>query len=158
MPLISLQSNIVKENKEPSFQVSDLEGINIAMELGNDIYIDGAGWNGKCCKICIASNRNSYKIIEYWEEQTNNQMEYLALLNAIEYAKTCTIGYNTLNVSTDSELMYKQLTGKYKTRNIGLLFLQERLQALLNEVTFSLDLHWIPREENIAGIILDKNK
>lgn len=54
--------------------------------------------------------------------KTNNEAEYMALIEALEYAQKQDI--RRIRIFTDSELMYRQLVGKYKVKapNLKLLY------------------------------------
>src|SRR3989338_1195532 len=76
---------------------------------------------------------------------TNNQAEYKALIAGMEEALK--IGAKDLVCHLDSELVVRQLTGKYKVREEGLKPLTAdtlRLTAKFNRVEF---VH-VPREKN----------
>ena len=78
-------------------------------------------------------------------EATNNVAEYQALLLALE--RVLERGYTDLEVRSDSELLVRQIQGRYQVKNPGLRPLyaaaRERLAALR-----SFDIRHVPREEN----------
>lgn len=81
----------------------------------------------------------------YLGRQTNNVAEYAALIAALRYA----IGAGAVNVliRSDSELLVRQIQGRYKVKNAGLIPMYEaakRLIARLSRVT----LEHVPRERN----------
>lgn len=126
-------------------------------KVSNAYYIDGAGWNGKVSKICVCDNNGNGFIIRYPFDKTNNQCEYQALIELLKFlSKMPEIGEVT--VYTDSELMFKQLTNVYKTKDLTLQLLQQEIYSILSEVLWHLDLNWIRREYNKAGKILEKDK
>ncbi len=59
---------------------------------------------------------------------TNNEAEYLALAEALERAKE--LGAQRVRVYVDSELVARQLTGKYAVRSSRLMPLVARVQRL----------------------------
>ncbi len=76
---------------------------------------------------------------------TNNQAEYQALIFALEKARD--LNPEEINCLLDSELIVKQLNGKYKVKNKDLKPLFEKVIALsifFNRVSF----RHIPREKN----------
>lgn len=76
---------------------------------------------------------------------TNNIAEYSALIAALEEALN--LQAKAVDVFTDSELMYKQLTGQYQIKNLKLKPLFDearRLAARFEDVC----LNHIPREKN----------
>ena len=78
-------------------------------------------------------------------EATNNIAEYSALIYALE--ESLRLKVERLKVHTDSELLFRQLTGSYKIKN-------DILKTLFNKVkSFSksfegVDIQHVPREQN----------
>ena len=60
----------------------------------------------------------------YLGEQTNNVAEYAALLAALEYALRA--GAPSLHVLSDSQLLVRQIQGRYKVKSPGLKPLHAR--------------------------------
>ena len=54
----------------------------------------------------------------YLGEKTNNQAEYLAVVDALEHATQ--LGADEVDLFLDSELVVKQLHGEYRVKNKGL--------------------------------------
>lgn len=76
---------------------------------------------------------------------TNNFAEYQALLAALEYALDH--GLSRIRVLTDSELMARQIAGRYKVKSPDLKPLHERARQLIAHFEkFSID--HVPREQN----------
>ena len=76
---------------------------------------------------------------------TNNQAEYRAIIAALEEA--IKLGAKQVYAKSDSELVVKQLNGKYRVKKASLkpLFQQvKQLQGLLESFTIT----HIPREQN----------
>ncbi len=87
--------------------------------------------------------------------RTNNQAEYEALLIALKEISSL-LGRKEVVIQTDSELLYYQITGRYRVRNKELKTLHERAKVFLSqlpEVRFTL----VPREENRATDRLARN-
>jgi ribonuclease HI len=82
---------------------------------------------------------------EYIGEGTNNHAEYTALIRALTAARD--LGATEADCFLDSELVVKQLHGKYKVR-------EQNLQQLIGEVfrlmkSFSrIEFTHVPREKN----------
>jgi len=75
---------------------------------------------------------------EYQVQKTNNFAEYSGLLTALEYA----IGekYPSLKVLSDSELLVRQMQGRYRVKSPGLIELYERAQSLVRKLQhFSIE-------------------
>ncbi len=75
---------------------------------------------------------------------TNNQAEYLALLLALRHLVA--LGGPRATVFTDSELLYNQLTGRYRVRAENLRLLHLLAVAYLR--TLAVEIRWVAREEN----------
>ena len=78
-------------------------------------------------------------------ETTNNFAEYQGLLAALEYALNQ--GYRRLRVLTDSELMARQISGRYKVRSPDLKPLHDKAQALIARLE-SFSIRHVYREHN----------
>ncbi len=85
---------------------------------------------------------------EYLGEATNNVAEYRALLLGLSLAREA--GVRTLTVHADSELMVRQMTGRYRVKNPDLLRLHTEARkeaARFASVTY----RHVPREENVLA-------
>src|SRR5208283_4889509 len=78
-------------------------------------------------------------------ETTNNFAEYQGLLAALQYALDHS--YPRLRVLTDSELMARQISGRYKVRSPDLKPLHEKAQALIARLE-SFSIRHVYREQN----------
>ena len=76
---------------------------------------------------------------------TNNFAEYRGLLAALDYALSH--GYPRLRVLTDSELMARQVAGRYKVRSPDLKPLFEQAQAMISQLQ-SFSIRHVYREQN----------
>jgi len=118
--------------------------------MANKIWIDGSGWNGRVSKYCIVFNDGRIIKRELEEERTNNEMEYMALLKALELCEEESIIYS------DSRLVVEQVAGRWKIRKEHLLRYALKARNLIREKR--VELKWIPREENLAGNLLEQKK
>jgi len=116
------------------------------------IWVDGAGalLEGQKAKSCVVFEDGDVKVTRY-DRGTNNEMEYTALLQALSDPRG-----DSATIYTDSQLLVGQLTKGWKVRAGNLRPLNERAKALLDERKATLI--WIPREENRAGKVLEKDK
>ncbi len=76
---------------------------------------------------------------------TNNQAEYRAIIAALE--KAIELGATHVVINSDSELVVRQLNGRYRVKNAHLKPLYQKikqLQSSLEEFTIT----HIPREQN----------
>lgn len=88
---------------------------------------------------------------------TNNVAEYCGLLAALE--RLAAWGIREACVRLDSELVVRQMQGRYKVRNAGLKPLHARARLLATRFA-SLQLEHVPREQNsiadrLANFALD---
>lgn len=82
---------------------------------------------------------------EYLGEQTNNFAEYSALISGLKRVKE--LGATEVECLLDSELVVKQMQGKYKVREAGLqklFILAYNASTLFKKVKYT----HIPREKN----------
>lgn len=89
---------------------------------------------------------------------TNNVAEYYALLAALDYAATH--GIAALRIRSDSELLVRQMQGRYKVKSPDLKPLYERATKLVRQIAYFVVEH-IPREMNadadaLANLALDQ--
>ncbi len=84
-------------------------------------------------------------ISKYIGEATNNVAEYKALEAALN--KAIELGYTSVEINADSELMIKQLKGEYKVKNIDLKKIYNSIKILLNNFK-NYSLQHVRREQN----------
>jgi ribonuclease HI len=72
------------------------------------------------------------ELSEFLGIQTNNFAEYSGLLASLEFALRH--GYRRLRVISDSELMVKQVQGKYKVKSPGLRPLYEQARQKIAQL------------------------
>ena len=115
------------------------------------VFIDGASQgNPGPAGIGVAFLQNGSTqplatIHKYIGEATNNVAEYTALIYALQEALIR--GYRSLEVSTDSELVAKQLNGEYKVREPTLQPYYDQFLHLKQGFE-QLTVRAIPREQN----------
>lgn len=114
-----------------------------------EVYIDGAskgnpGPAGVGVIIC-RGDEVLKNIAAYIGNVTNNVAEYTALIYALQ--ETLLLNADAVRVSTDSELLYRQIKREYKVKSPNIIGLYDqacRLMAGFKEIS----LRHIPREEN----------
>ena len=129
------------------------------------IFVDGAsrGNPGYASAGVVICNQNG-EVLKKWGRTlgvaTNNAAEYLALIYALLEAKK--LNAEELEVCIDSQLVERQLAGKYKKKNnqLGILF---DLVNYLKADFKSVSIKYISRRENkiadeVANMALEKNK
>jgi len=78
------------------------------------------------------------ELSDYLGIQTNNYAEYSGLLAALEFAVR--EKRLSLKVLSDSELLVRQMQGRYKVKSPGLIDLYDRARALVRKLEhFSID-------------------
>ena len=81
----------------------------------------------------------------YLGQATNNVAEYQALLHGLRFALAS--GATAVEVFSDSELLVRQLEGRYRVKNSGLQPLFREAQSLLARFSRARVSH-VPRERN----------
>lgn len=113
------------------------------------IYVDG-GTRGEV--ICLVdSNKKTTITKKRTGKLTNNELEYLALIYGLEY---CDSKYRNENVTIymDSQLVVKQMKGEYRITTERLAPLHEKAKSKMRE---GVNIVWVPRSKNLAGIYLE---
>ena len=79
---------------------------------------------------------------------TNNVAEYQALVSGLELAAA--FGAHRIEVRADSQLLIRQLEGRYRVKNAGLQPLYRRAMTLLEDYA-EVDLQHVYREDNVEA-------
>ena len=82
---------------------------------------------------------------------TNNQAEYRAVIAALE--KAVELGARQVELNLDSELVVRQITGRYRVKNQALKQLFAKLQRLVDTLE-GFSIRHIPRRQNWAADML----
>ncbi len=114
------------------------------------IYCDGgARGNPGPAALGVAIYRPCGELIreisKFLGEKTNNQAEYLALIEALKQARE--LGGKDLQIILDSQLVVRQLKGEYRIRNHQLQQLAQKVKELEQNFT-KVTFEHRPREEN----------
>ena len=112
------------------------------------MYCDGSGTNGKHVGFCVVRVGEPPYIEIAEGTLTSNEMEYTAMIRALA---TCGDGET---IFSDSMLIVKQLTKGWRIHAMNLKPLHDSAAALLAEK--HADIRWLSRDNNIAGVVLDK--
>jgi ribonuclease HI len=114
------------------------------------IYCDGSGDNGKTSGYCVI--RGSYTEHKtFYAPFTNNEMEWLAMIRALEIAK------HGDTIFSDSQLVVYQLLGRWKVKQPRLKPFAEKGKKLLTEKP-AVIVRWVPREQNDAGHYIEDRR
>ena len=107
------------------------------------------------------NNKELHRGNKYLGKKTNNQAEYLALIEAVNWLKeNINKEVEIINFFLDSELVVRQVKGEYRVKNQGLKPLHADVMRKLSELDRSYFFKSIPREKNkiadkLANDILD---
>lgn len=72
------------------------------------------------------------RLSQYLGHRTNNYAEYMGLLSALAYALKH--GFKALKIISDSELMVRQIQGRYKVKSPVLLDLYQQAKSLIRQL------------------------
>jgi ribonuclease HI len=113
-------------------------------------YIDGAsrgnpGAAAYAVVVKAPGGKTEFEIGKYFGRATNNVAEYYGLIAALDAAQSR--GIARLLVRSDSELLVRQMQGRYKVKSADLKPLYERALKLSRGFTYFAIEH-VPREEN----------
>ncbi|MEX2703224.1 MAG: ribonuclease HI [Candidatus Baldrarchaeota archaeon] len=86
---------------------------------------------------------------------TNNQAEYTAVIKALEWLIDEELTRGKIVVKGDSQLVIRQLNGRYKVKASKILPLFEKAKSLIREFD-DISLVWVPREENSEADFLSR--
>ena len=125
--------------------------------MGIEIYTDGAargnpGASASGYVIYNSSGRQLAKNTIYNGIKTNNQAEYIAIIAALKEVGRLSGYGEDVDLFSDSELVIKQLNGKYKVRNGSLIPLYEEASSIISKFK-SCRLHNVPREEGHISMV-----
>ncbi len=134
----------------------------IPSEQSVQIYIDGAARGNPGAAACgiVIKTVEGKLLKELWfsiGKATNNFAEYQALLGALRYALQQ--GYRRVRLYSDSQLLTRQIQGKYKVRKSDLMALHRQACEMIERLE-SFSISHIPREKNgaadrLANLALD---
>ena len=93
------------------------------------------------------------RIAKWIGHQDNNVAEYVALMEALQYA--IALKAQKLHVYSDSEVMVRQMTGQYVCRSPRLYSLHWTCRKLARALTFSIS--HVPRENNAEANGLEQS-
>ena len=126
------------------------------MEKEIRVFTDGAsrGNPGKS-GIGIVIKDASAKILttykEFIGEESNNSAEYKALIKSIDIIKSLNQNFSLIQFFSDSELIVRQITGKYKIKNQNLIKLSLHFWNSINELNKKFKITHITRDKNILA-------
>lgn len=137
------------------------------------LFVDGlcepTNPNGYACWAWLARSpkgnrlREAYGCIGHGTGMTNNFAEYRAVTEALTYTLTrAAMLYERgmgVTVYGDSQLIIRQITGEYATRQPHLIKLRDEVLALVHQLASAgipVEFIWIPREQNAEADALTR--
>lgn len=143
----------IKEDREYTVVTSVGNFIHqkIRNQLVINIYVDG-GTRGS--RICLVDRMKDLTVVKTRNgELTNNELEYLALLYALEYIRNQKSYQNKdINIYSDSKLIVNQVNGGWRVTTEKLIPLYKKCREKFSD---NITLKWVPREKNFAGFVLE---
>jgi len=101
-------------------------------------------------------------LFRHTKKVTVNEAEYIALSRTLTFLSNKSLPKDIqINIFSDSQLMVNQLGDLYKCKRPKLIALKTKVLRQIENlriVGHALNISWIPREENLAGIILEERK
>lgn len=114
------------------------------------IYADGSG-SGRIA-LCISRpgqpDEPKYSGLEV---RSHNEAEWAALLFALIHVDT----YDPVDIYMDSQLVVRQFNGVYRMKATHLRRYLEEAKEMIREKGLNVTVHWIRRENNRAGWLLE---
>lgn len=123
------------------------------------MYIDGASRNNPGPAgvgiYIIKDDKPVEKLGFFIGTKTNNQAEYLALLIGVLFLKNHLLGDDLILITSDSELLVKQIKGVYRVKDSELKHLFSVAKKLLEGISY--DIGHVLREDNkVADALANK--
>lgn len=113
------------------------------------LFVDG-GTKGS--RICLIDPQRKKIITKTRKDNlTNNDLEYLAIIYAIEYARKH-YPLESIEIKSDSMLAVKQINSQWNIKGENLITLKKRVERKRTKL---MSIRWIPREFNLAGVYLE---
>jgi len=113
------------------------------------LYFDGKAepnpGKGSAAAVLYNNDTIVFEVGKYLETTTNNQAEYLGLIVGLQ--KCIELGIKSIEVKGDSNLVIKQSSGDWKTKDSKLICLHEEVDVLKKQFT-SINFAHILREFN----------
>jgi ribonuclease HI len=147
------------EFDKPAFEKPTLKPSSRSTSHGIKANIDGGarGNPGPAAYGVIVRDAKGEIIAElsdYLGIQTNNYAEYSGLLAALDFAVR--EKHPSLKVLSDSELLVRQMQGRYKVKSPGLIDLYDRARALVRKLEhFSID-HVLRQYNKDADLLVNQ--
>ena len=113
-----------------------------------NVYVDGSGGENSGYGYFVKETGESS--FEKKPNLTNNQAEYLAIINVL---KKFVNSDDEIIIFSDSKNTISQLNHEFAINNDQLRVLAQEAWPIMGKFS-NLTLTWIPRKENLAGLML----
>lgn len=126
------------------------------MEKEVKVFTDGTsrgnpGKSGIGIVIKDASDKILTTYKEYIGEESNNSAEYKALIKSIDILKSLKQNFSIIQFFSDSELIVRQISGKYKIKNQNLIKLSLEFWNSINGLNKKFKITHITRDKNVLA-------
>ena len=117
------------------------------------IYTDGGsrgnpGISGFGVAIYDEQSQIIAKLSKFLGVKTNNEAEYLGMIEAVTYVRDHLSAISEVNFYSDSQLMVRQILGKYKVKADNIKPLHQTIASLLSQINIPCHFHEILRDKN----------
>jgi ribonuclease HI len=117
-------------------------------------HIDGAGArpDGAGSGFAWVRLGTDRQYVRWVDGLTNNAAEYRGLISVLEYLAEG----SRARIYTDSQVVCQQFNGKWAVNDQKLISLLSVARELIEEKCLHVDVKWLPREQNLAGKLLER--
>jgi len=132
------------------------------------VYTDGGsrsnpGISGFGVVVLDKQGRIIHQISKFIGIKTNNEAEYFALLEALNWVRDHQQDYSSVKFYSDSELLVRQINGKYKVKSANLKPIYQLAISVIADLRIPSTFHEILREKNsladeLANRAMDNKK
>ena len=117
------------------------------------IYTDGGsrgnpGISGFGVAIYDDKKQVIEKLSRFLGVKTNNEAEYLGMIEAITWVRDHLSKISEVNFYSDSQLLVRQILGKYKVKAENIKPLHHIITSLLSEISSPYHFHAVLRDKN----------
>lgn len=138
------------EDASPNSGQNSGEQKNVQVAAEWHLFVDGAARNNPGpAGAGVYVTKNGKPVIKegfYLGSKTNNQAEYMALILGICQVRAQMQPHDKLRIFSDSELLIRQLEGRYAVKNKELKILFDRVKTMLFPIKHSVK--HVLREQN----------
>lgn len=117
-----------------------------------------------CAFVVEENGRVLYKGSKFLGKATNNYAEYSGVILALDWLVSLPITYHPSSITffLDSELIVRQINGKYKVKDENLKKLHTEVNNKIGKMAIEISFKNVPREQNkiadrLVNESLDKN-